>query len=524
MDKRTLVIYDEPDFMQVLGAYARHELGGETIYAQNLAEAAGALREAKIGTIDLIISRGHVSADQNTPPPLERSEPTAIQFLRAMYPDSVLPPCIFVAAGASQRYLEAINGLKNSRILPIMDVQAKIQGLIQELVNGIRPGRHEHFFDVEISLNGSGTGCYWRLRGNRGSGLEREGPIIIPPNELETLLLDSALVGATRHEAEELASKLIRRLGRDIYHCVLEDRTHNDGLGDEICARTFNWDRIDATRLRFEVDDMTSQLLVETLVRPRRNGEKEEDLWILKGPIFRRFGTSCARPPLYKDKASRDNGIHCLVIHGCSKTFKAVLDGDIKQYRAIENANSEVEWLIQNIGDHHSSFGMATFQVVRQADFTGAGFGKHVYDLLESGQWHLIHYIGHSDVDRDGEGHLVMGPNLGDVLSIEDFAHAASKVQFVFLNSCLSANPGFIRRLVQRDVPAAAGYAWPVSDLVARTFCEAFYKELFASKEERGFIEYAYMRAKASLREAFPNHRMWTAPLLYMQAMDSQPN
>jgi len=312
MDKRTLVIYDEPDFMQVLGAYARHELGGETIYAQNLAEAAGALREAKIGTIDLIISRGHVSADQNTPPPLERSEPTAIQFLRAMYPDSVLPPCIFVAAGASQRYLEAINGLKNSRILPIMDVQA--------------------------------------------------------------------------------------------------------------------------------------------------------------------------------------------------------------------NANSEVEWLIQNIGDHHSSFGMATFQVVRQADFTGAGFGKHVYDLLESGQWHLIHYIGHSDVDRDGEGHLVMGPNLGDVLSIEDFAHAASKVQFVFLNSCLSANPGFIRRLVQRDVPAAAGYAWPVSDLVARTFCEAFYKELFASKEERGFIEYAYMRAKASLREAFPNHRMWTAPLLYMQAMDSQPN
>jgi len=521
---RTLVIYDEPDFMQLLGTYAKNEIQGETLFAKNLAEAAAVLRETKIGSIDLIISRGSVTASPDTPPPLERTEPSAIQYLRGMYPDEQLPPCIFVVAAATQRYLEAINGLKTARILPLLEVQARLPVLIKELVKGVKPPEYEHFFDVEISLNGSGEACYWFLRGHQGSGLKREGSIIIPQDELDTLLLYSELVGATKYEAELVASRLIRRLGKDIYRCLLEDRTHNQGLGDEICARTFNWDRIDATRLHFQVDDKTSDLLVETLIRPKLHDELEEELWILKGPIFRRFNSSCSRAPLYKDPASRDNAIHCLVIHACSTNFRTTLGDSIRQYREIANAELDVAWLDENLGQKRDACKLATFEIVHEADFPEGGFGARVREMLDIGAWQLIHYIGHSDIDSKGDGYLVMGPHEGDVLSIDDFARAADKAQFVFLNSCQSATSSFIRHLVKRDVPAAAGYAWPVPDLVAKTFCEAFYKELFRSKEKRGFIEYAYMRAKASLRAEFPNHGLWTSPLLYMQAMEGRPN
>jgi hypothetical protein len=520
---QTLVIYDEPELIQVLGTFAKHVLGGEVIFAKNLAEAAVALRNYRVGTFSLIISRCNVTANDTAPADLDRIEATAVQFLRDMYPDEMLPACIFVAAQPTERYLDALAGMKRARLIPVMDVPVKIVEIIQELVNGKKVSRHEHFFDIEIALNGTGTGSYWRLRGKEGSGVERNGPIIIPPDELDTLLFHSELVGATKLEAELVATELIRRLGRDICRCIVEDRAHSPGLGDELCSRTSNWDRIDATRLRFEVDDKTSQLLVETLARPRRHDEKsEQDLWISRSPIFRRFGSSCGRMPLYKDRASREKGIHCLVIQGCSETFFAECGGAVKKYGEIKNATGEVNWLADYFDKDYAAFGMDTFKVVHASDYPDGGFGQCVRELLADGPWQLIHYTGHSDLGGDGEGYLVMGPHDGDVISIEEFAHAASKVQFVFLNSCLSANPGFIRRLVERDVPAAAGYAWPVPDIVAKTFCEAFYSDLFQSKADRGFIEYAYMRAKASLRDAYPSHAMWTAPLLYMQTMDGQ--
>jgi len=405
-------------------------------------------------------------------------------------------------------------------------VPERISTVIQELVNGVKPKRHEHLFDIEISLTGSGQGSYWRLRGKQGSGLTRDGSIIIPQDELDDLLIQSEAVGATRYDAGLTANKMIRRLGRQIYQCIVQDPAHSPGLGEELCSRTSNWDRIDATRLRFEVDDKTSQLLVETLARPRYDGNSEEDLWILRSPVFRCFGARSARLPLYKDEASRKNDIHCLVIQGCSKTFKSVCGDEVKDYRAIDYANEEVNWLSNYLGHDRALFGLATFQVVHESDFPDGGFGKRVRELLVGGNWQLIHYTGHSDIDKAGEGYLVMGPDPEDVISIDEFARTANKAQFVFLNSCLSADPCFIRKLVQRDVPAAAGYAWPVPDQVAKTFCEAFYSELFLQTEDapsdRGFIEYAYMRAKASLRNAFPNHALWTAPLLYMQTMDGQ--
>ncbi|SHG76674.1 CHAT domain-containing protein [Massilia sp. CF038] len=528
---RTLVIYDDAEFGALFGGFAVKELSGDYLFAQHLEDASAALRRHGTAGFALIICRCNVPLDKHTPIDMDRSAPISIEYLRRNFPDGTLPPCIFLAAQPSARCFEALEGMPNARLLPIMDVARALPAAIRELVKGevnAKQGRH-HILDVDITLTGTGTGSCWHLHGKNGEGKEEGGIISIPPDDLDTLLFHSELVGATRADSQGLAGELIRRLGRDIYRCILEDSARCEGLGEQICTRSSGWDQIEALRFRFQVDDRTSHLLVETMARPVRGSKQKEDLWMLRSPIFRRFCSRSDRLPLYKDRASRENGVRCLVIQGCTDEFAAPSGGRVSRYPALSHAGDEVDWIKGYLTQNSEKFGLATVEVLRHSDHPDGGFGQLVLQALEQGGWQLIHYTGHSDFARDGEGYLVMGPDPGDILSVDQFGRAANMAQFVFLNSCLSAHPRFVMKLLERNIPAVAGYAWPIPDDVARSFSEAFYAELFqdlpAPSAQRGFLEYAHMRAKAKLHQANPSNSIWTAPLLFMQSMECQlPN
>jgi hypothetical protein len=131
----------------------------------------------------------------------------------------------------------------------------------------------------------------------------------------------------------------------------------------------------------------------------------------------------------------------------------------------------------------------------------------------------------HSEPGPDKKACLVLGPRANDLFDVDLLARYGSHVQFVFLNSCSSADASFIQRLAERNVPAVAGYAWPIPDQVAAVFSKQFYTNLFTAQEGQGttrFLEFAFMRARAALYTSYKGESWWTAPLLFMQTLDRE--
>ena len=110
-------------------------------------------------------------------------------------------------------------------------------------------------------------------------------------------------------------------------------------------------------------------------------------------------------------------------------------------------------------------------------------------DLLLSGQWHAVHFIGHGDFDigRD-EGVLALTRDDGRADLVEadrlvDLLHEARPMpRLVVLNSCSGAATGVndlfagtAAALVRGGVSAVAAMQYPISDAAAVAFARGFY-------------------------------------------------
>ena len=113
-------------------------------------------------------------------------------------------------------------------------------------------------------------------------------------------------------------------------------------------------------------------------------------------------------------------------------------------------------------------------------------------DTLRSGQWHVVHYIGHGDFDPqrdegildlrnpDGTDYRVRASKFADLLR-----EAESMPRLVVLNSCLGAATssddllsGTAALLVQGGVAAAVAMQFPISNQAAIAFAGGFYGAL----------------------------------------------
>jgi hypothetical protein len=245
---------------------------------------------------------------------------------------------------------------------------------------------------------------------------------------------------------------------------------------------------------------------------------------MLKLPIFRKFGSEGGRKPLFKDGASRHVPVKCLLIEGETRAFSA--GGDIaRRFAELPGARTEIDWLRTYLDRNHEKFCLAPPTLLRASDYAPGQFAAVLGATLASEAWQLIHYSGHSEPGPDRKAYLVLGPRANDLFDVDLLARYGDHVQFVFLNSCSSANANFIQRLAERNVPAVAGYAWPIPDQVAAVFSKQFYMNLFPEQEGQGtqrFLEFAFMRAKAALYTDYRGESLWMAPLLFMQTLDRE--
>lgn len=522
-----LIIHDYPDMRESLAGIVEKKLAlaGENVIAVQNYDAVtdDILMRHGLQNCQVIIASFSAPASATQSPALEGDYMGALAFMKKLRARRADVPFIFlprVIDGVTQNLFA---DLPNVRLLEIKYYAETLAPAIGELVLHERPDaeRPPHDVDVDIRLILGGA-CSWGIRGPKGNALEGAGSFAIDKDEIRELVEYSKAAAAGKGASPEQRLFLIERLGKKMYEMLFANSLKNEKL-EPILTQNIHVrgsDYLEAVRFRFHLDSGTSQLLVETLGESFSDGKDDKiKYWMLSAPIYRKYGSHGERHPLFKDHASQTASIDCLIIQGEAEPFEAGPPVRMRfpaiQLAALETRELEATWL-----ERKTEFRINTVRLMKPEHYAGKNYGEEVRTALANGNWHLIHYAGHS-VIVDGHGYLVLGSGPDDALDIGAFARNTRGTQFVFLNSCSSAKGEFIARMVEKNIPAVLGYAWPLEDPAALAFSRKFYEELFNGKKSSRFLEYSFMRAKAYLYDKFEGQPAWAAPMLFLQTSES---
>jgi hypothetical protein len=161
---------------------------------------------------------------------------------------------------------------------------------------------------------------------------------------------------------------------------------------------------------------------------------------------------------------------------------------------------------------------------------TQASWGS-VQDRLLTGQWHILHFIGHGAYDQDadegrvalvgedGRADWVGASRLADLLD-----QASPTPRLVVLNSCSTGDGGTrdlfsstAATLVHSGISAVAAMQFSVSDQAAGIFPRGLYSALAAG---RGIDEAVQSGRIAIL--GLPHSLEWVTPVLYLRGAATQ--
>jgi hypothetical protein len=153
-------------------------------------------------------------------------------------------------------------------------------------------------------------------------------------------------------------------------------------------------------------------------------------------------------------------------------------------------------------------------------------------DLLLSGQWHVVHFIGHGDFDvsRD-EGVLALTRDDGRADLVEadrlvDLLHEARPMpRLVVLNACSGGATGVLNlfagtasALVRGGVSAVAAMQYPISDAAACAFARGFYT---AIAHGRG-VDDATSSGRVAILGTHARTLEWVTPVMYLRGHESR--
>ncbi len=268
-------------------------------------------------------------------------------------------------------------------------------------------------------------------------------------------------------------------------------------------------------RIRFNTDEDAYPLNLEAILVPC--GQEIDDFWMLKAPVCRRLSVGDSkRYPLFEDPDKEETlrNINCLVIkadvHGWEKQSKL----ELKKLKNISLEADQLTTRLRNLADKHI---IGECRIIPEGDAMCTR--EAVKEVLKSGkQWHLVHYAGHSHYTADDNGYVFFSSEgRPDAVDIQHFAQwlRQAGTQFVYLSSCESSKLKFVRELVKKAVPAVIGYRWDIDDDKAAEHADIFYDHLF--KEQS--LEYAFLRTRQQISQKCPEHIIWAAPVLVMQAL-----
>ncbi|MBD1912527.1 CHAT domain-containing protein [Leptolyngbya sp. FACHB-16] len=161
---------------------------------------------------------------------------------------------------------------------------------------------------------------------------------------------------------------------------------------------------------------------------------------------------------------------------------------------------------------------------------------EELTQALEQGQYHILHYAGHSNLGVSGGNLYLVNRRTGltEVLSGDDLAGLLvnNGIRMVVFNSCRGAHSAIgnytngegdlkdnraernlAEALVGRGIPAVLAMAEKIPDDVALTLTRLFYRNL-----KQGYpLDLSLSRARQGLISAYSSHQFyWALPVLYL--------
>jgi CHAT domain-containing protein len=183
------------------------------------------------------------------------------------------------------------------------------------------------------------------------------------------------------------------------------------------------------------------------------------------------------------------------------------------EYRRIEGALSDLR-----------RRGLVDVYKVEKATLT------ELQRTLRTGDFHIFHFIGHGDFDRDTqEGVLILedsDENADRVTGSEIgmYLQGGRSVRLAVLNACeggftSAGDPfgGVAQSLVRRGLPAVVAMQFVISDQAANTFSREFYDALATGDP----VDAALTEARRAIYGE-RNRVEWGTPVLYMQSEDGR--
>jgi CHAT domain-containing protein len=154
---------------------------------------------------------------------------------------------------------------------------------------------------------------------------------------------------------------------------------------------------------------------------------------------------------------------------------------------------------------------------------------RHLSQAMQSGPWHIFHFIGHGGFDRDaGQGFIALADEEGKshhMTSIKLGRLLADhrSLRLVLLNACEGALgnerdvfSSTATTLARRGIPAVLAMQYKITDRGAIELTRSFYEALARSMP----VDAAVAEARKAISIAVENSVEWGAPVLYMRASD----
>jgi CHAT domain len=264
-------------------------------------------------------------------------------------------------------------------------------------------------------------------------------------------------------------------------------------------------------RVRFTVTPGVHEMALEAILSP----ESQEKHWMLQAPVYRRL---LSQPPSGGGTLFEGGErIQCLIIE--APVSGLVQNPDIV-LAELTSISEECRALHDLLKQKQEAFNLAE-PVYLRPEPGQPSMAKRVQELLESRDWGIVHYAGHSHYDADTKsGCLFLPGDAGagvDTVEITKLSGWLRRAKFVYLSSCDSGAGRFMFALASRNVSNLIGFRWPIDDGFAAEYAKVFYETLFAKRS----FEQAFLRGRKEMYYEHPNDLIWAAPLLIMQLNES---
>ncbi len=150
---------------------------------------------------------------------------------------------------------------------------------------------------------------------------------------------------------------------------------------------------------------------------------------------------------------------------------------------------------------------------------------------MRSGPWHVFHFIGHGDFDRNAdEGVIALADEQGRTyrLSATQLGRLLDdhfSLRLAILNSCEGAHgserdlmSSTAATLVRRGIPAVLAMQHEISDDAAIELAHTFYEAIADGLP----VDAALAESRKAICLAVPNSVEWSTPVLYLRAPDGR--